>query len=69
VAHVFGLNQGVFRIRRELRSGRRVVVPPALLAAGDAPQPVARGSAARQPVPLDAFRAQVRAALGEGSVR
>lgn len=69
VAHVFGLNQGVFRIRRELRSGRRVVVPPALLAAADAPQPVARGSAARQPVPLDAFRAQVRAALGEGSVR
>lgn len=66
---VFGLNQGVFRVRRELRSGRRVVVPPALMAAADAPQQVARGSATRQPVALDAFRAQVRAALGEGSVR
>lgn len=69
VAHVFGLNQGVFRVRRELRSGRRLVVPPALLARGDAPQQVARGAAERQPVALDAFRAQVRAAIDEGSAR
>ncbi len=69
VAHVFGLSQGVFRVRRELGSGRRVVVPPALVAHGATPQRVTRGAADRQPVPLDTFRAQVRAALGDGSAR
>ena len=32
VAHVFGLNQGVFRVRVDARSGRRLVVPPVLMA-------------------------------------
>ena len=38
VAHVFGLSQGVFRVRVDARSGRRLVVPPVLMASGDAPQ-------------------------------
>ena len=63
VARVFGLSQGVFRIRRDARTGRRVVVPPALMAASDAPRKVTRGTADRRPVALDAFGAQVRAAM------
>jgi hypothetical protein len=69
VPHVFGLSQGVFRVRRQLRSGRRLVVPPALMAASDTPQRVTRGAAARRPVPLDAFGAQVRAAMNAGGAR
>ena len=69
VAHVFGLSQGVFRIQRESRSGRPVVVPPAVMARSDAPQRVTRGAPDRRPVPLDTFRAQVRAALGRGGAR
>ncbi len=69
VPHVFGLSQGVFRVRRELRSGRRLVVPPALMASSDAPQAVRRGASDRRPVPLDTFREQVRAAMGAGAVR
>jgi hypothetical protein len=66
VAHVFGLSQGVFRVRRDARTGQSLVVPPALMSQGDAPQKVVRGTADRQPLPLDAFGAQVRAALGAG---
>lgn len=69
VPNVFGLSQGVFRIRRELRSGRRVVVPPALMATSDAPQAVRRGAADRRPVPLDTFRTQVQAAMKAGGLR
>ncbi len=69
VSRVFGLSQGVFRVRRELRSGRRLVVPPALMASSDAPQAVRRGSSERRPVPLETFREQVRAAMGAGGVR
>jgi hypothetical protein len=69
VPDVFGLSQGVFRVRRELRSGRRVVVPPALMAASDTPQRVTRGAASRRPVPLDTFGAQVRAAMNAGAER
>jgi hypothetical protein len=69
VAHVFGLNQGVFRVQRDARTGQSLVVPPALMSQGDAPQKVIRGTADRKPVPLDAFGAQVRAALGAGGGR
>jgi hypothetical protein len=64
VPHVFGLNQGVFRIRADSR-GQRMVVPPALLARSDGPEVVARGASARRPLPLDAFYAQLRAVLAE----
>lgn len=61
---VFGLNQGVFRVRLDA-SARRIVVPPALLAPGDAPERVARGASARRSLPLEAFGAQVRSVLAE----
>lgn len=69
VAHVFGLSQGVFRVRRDARSGRALVVPPALMARSATPQQVTRGTADRRPVPLETFGAQVRSALGGGGRR
>jgi hypothetical protein len=63
IAHVFGLNQGVYRVRVDARTGRRVVVPPVLTASSDAPQVVIRGDRARQPLALDSFAASVRTAM------
>jgi hypothetical protein len=63
VAQVFGLSQGVFRVRRDTRTGQRLVVPPALMARGEAPEVVARGAADRRPLALDAFATQVRTAM------
>jgi hypothetical protein len=60
--HVFGLNQGVYRVRLD-PSGRRMVLPPALLVSGDSPEIIRRGSVGRRPVDLDAFGAQVRSVL------
>ena len=69
VPHVFGLNQGVFRVRTEADTGRRLVVPPALTARSESPEVVVRGAADRRPMPLDAFGTQVRAALAAGGAR
>jgi hypothetical protein len=63
VAHVFGLSQGVFRVRVEGRTGLRVVVPPVVMAQSAAAEQVTRGASSRIPVPLDAFAATVRAAM------
>jgi hypothetical protein len=63
IAHVFGLNQGVYRVRVDARTGRRLVVPPVLTASSDAPQAIVRGEQSRQPLPLDSFAASVRTAL------
>jgi hypothetical protein len=62
---VFGLNQGVFRVRLDDRTKRRVVTPPALMAQGDTPEPLVRGSAARRPVALEAFGARVQSVMAE----
>lgn len=62
--YVFGLNQGVFRVQRDPRTQRRLVVPP-LIARGEAPEKVVRGAVARQPMPLEAFGAQVRSVMAE----
>ena len=66
VAHVFGLSQGVFRVRVDPRTGRRMVVPPVLMARGDAPETVVRGAPSRVPLALDAFAATVRSAMAAG---
>lgn len=60
---VFGLNQGVFRVRQDQISGRRVVVTPVLVGTGDTPERVTRGASSRRPMEVDAFGAQVRAAM------
>jgi hypothetical protein len=71
VPYVFGLNQGVYRVRVEAQSGRRMVVPPALMARSESAEIVRRGAASRRPLPLEAFNAQVREVLAEaaGSAR
>jgi len=63
VAHVFGLSQGVYRVRLDTRTGQRMVIPPVLTASNDAPQPVVRGDQSRQPLALEAFSASVRTAM------
>jgi hypothetical protein len=65
--HVFGLNQGVFRVRLDDRTQQRMVIPP-LLARGTGPEAVIRGSAARRTVALESFGAQVRAVMAEAAV-
>ncbi len=65
IPQVFGLSQGVFRVRFDPRTGQRLVVPPALMAASSEPQSVKRGAADRRPVSLDVFGAQVRTVLAE----
>jgi hypothetical protein len=62
--YVFGLNQGVFRVQRDARTQRRMVMPP-LMARGESPEKVVRGSASRQPLPLETFGAQVRSVMAE----
>ena len=62
---VFGLNQGVYRVRVDQRTRQRVVVPPALLARTATPERVVRGSNARRSVPLETFGAQVQTVLDE----
>jgi hypothetical protein len=70
IAHVFGLSQGVFRVRVDARSGRRLVVRPVLTAQGEDPQTVTRGDTARRQLSLDDFAATVRTALAQsGGVR
>jgi hypothetical protein len=65
MAQVFGLNQGVFRIRVDERTGRRTVLPPALVATGETPAALKRGAPERRAVGLEAFAGQVRAALAQ----
>jgi hypothetical protein len=63
VAHVFGLSQGVFRVRVDARTGNRLVVPPVLMAGGDEVEAVTRGAAHRVPLPLESFASTVRTAM------
>ena len=69
VPQIFGLNQGVFRVRVDARTGRRLVAQPIVTARGDAPEVVVRGAADRRPLPLEQFAAQVRTALQQGGAR
>ncbi len=64
---VVGLNQGVFRVRREPGTGLRVVIPSALMASSDSPEVVRRGAATRRPIPLESFGAQVRSVIAQSS--
>lgn len=62
--YVFGLNQGVFRVQRDARTQRRMVMPP-LMARSEAPEAVVRGSAERAPMPLESFGARVSEVIAE----
>ena len=69
VPQVFGLNQGVFRVRVDARSGRRLVTVPIVMARSDAPEAVTRGAVERRPLPIEQFAAQVRTLLQQGGAR
>jgi len=69
VPQVFGLNQGVFRVGVDSRTGRRVVTSPVLSARSGAAETVVRGAADRRPLPLEQFAAQVRTALQQGGAQ
>ena len=64
---VFGLNQGVFRVRVDARSGRRLVTVPIVTARTSAPEIVVRGDRSRRPLPLAQFVAQVKSAIQAGA--
>ena len=59
---IFGLNQGVYRIRVDAVSGEKVVVPPPVMKLDDRPDPerVTRGALDRRPLGFAAFGARVR---------
>lgn len=67
VPQVFGLNQGIFRVQVDPRTGRRTVVQPIVMARGASPQPVVRGARDRQSLPLDQFATQIRTVLQGGA--
>ena len=67
VPQVFGLNQGVFRVRVDERTGRRVVTQPVLTGTAAGPERVVRGARDRQPVALEQFAVQVRTAVQGGA--
>lgn len=62
---VFGLSQGVFRVRIDARGHRLVILPP-LQARGTGAERVVRGARDRRPLPLAQFGAEVRAVLQQG---
>jgi len=66
IAHIFGLSQGLYRVKVDSRTGRRTVVPPVLTADGDAPQTIVRGDRNRRQLSLDEFAATVRQAMSGG---
>jgi hypothetical protein len=65
--HIFGLNQGLFRVRIDARTGRRLVIRQPLISRGAAAERITRGDTTRRPLTLDAFGAEVRAALQRGA--
>lgn len=66
---IFGLNQGLFRVRVDPRTGRRLVIRQVLAAQGAGAEKITRGDRNRRPLTLDAFGAQLRAALQQGGGR
>ncbi len=67
VAHIFGLSQGLYRVKVDARTGQRLVIPPVLAADGDAAQTIVRGDSSRRQISLDEFAATVRRALSGGA--
>ena len=67
IAHIFGLSQGLYRVKVDARTGQRTVVPPVLTADGDAAQAIVRGDRNRRQLSLDQFAATVRQAMSGGA--
>ena len=69
VAHIFGLNQGLYRVRIDAQTGRRLVVLPVLMSDSDQPRTIVRGDPGRRQLSLDEFAATVRQAMSAGNAR
>jgi hypothetical protein len=67
IAHIFGLSQGLYRVKVDARTGQRTVIPPVLAANGDEPQTVVRGDTRRHQLSLDEFAATVRRTMSGGA--
>lgn len=66
--YVIGLNQGAFRVVADVRTGKRMVTTPILMAGpGGGAEAVVRGDVRRQPLAIDAFRDVVRQVLSQGA--
>jgi hypothetical protein len=59
---LYGLSQGVYRVKRDAAS-RPVVLPAPIVARGGGTERVVRGDPVRQPMPVDAFVRQVQSIL------
>lgn len=68
VPQVFGMHQGVFRVRVDPRSGARMVAFPVIGHSTEA-QRVVRGAVERRPLPLEQFAQSVRSFLQAGGAR
>ena len=66
---IFGLTQGLFRVRVDARTGRRLVARHVLVGAGAGAKRVVRGDRNRTPLTLDDFGALVRAAIQQAAPR
>ncbi len=58
--HLLGLSQGVYRVADDRETGRRVVIPPPLVASADRVVQVRRGDPSRRPPTVEQFTAEVR---------
>jgi hypothetical protein len=65
--YVIGLGQGVFRVKRDMRTGATAVTPPALLADPVRTVAVNRGDPARRALTLQQFAERIRSALATRS--
>jgi hypothetical protein len=63
IPQVYGLNQGLYRVRVDERTGRRMVILPPVMARGAGAERLSRGARTRQPLPLEVFNAQLRTVL------
>lgn len=67
---IVGLNQGAYRVVADRTTGRRMVTAPIVMGpVNGEPERVVRGSAARRPLPIEAFREAVREVMSQGAAR
>lgn len=68
VPQVFGMHQGVYRVKVDARTGARTVSLP-VIGRSEQPQRVVRGAADRGPLPFTQFTQTVRTVLQSGGAR
>ena len=69
VPQIFGMSQGLFRVRVDARTGRRLVMRQPLMARGGEAERVQRGDVTRTLLTLDAFGARVRTVMQQAGVQ